>query len=70
MKKRMLRIKILKALTDETRLQILEMLKHGEKFCVCEFQKRINKSQSTISSHLKTLMDADLLVSWKEGTKT
>lgn len=70
MKKENLRINILKALTDATRLQILQMLKHGEKLCVCEIQEKFNKSQSTISNHLKILVNADILSSWKEGSKT
>lgn len=64
-----LRFQILKALADETRLRILELLRHGEELCVCEIQKIINKSQSTTSQHLKTLTDANVLVSGKKGSK-
>lgn len=64
-----LRIKTLKALSDETRLEIISLLRHGEELCGCELDKVIDKSQSTISRHLKKLEEADLVKSKRRGVK-
>ena len=50
----------LKILSDQTRLEILELLKNGEKTSK-EIQETLKKSQSTISQHLKKLNDEDLI---------
>ena len=50
----------LKVLSDQTRLDILELLKDGEKTSK-EIQDALNKSQSTISLQLKKLTDEDLI---------
>ncbi|MCX6737477.1 MAG: metalloregulator ArsR/SmtB family transcription factor, partial [Candidatus Parcubacteria bacterium] len=47
---------LLKAVADENRLQILQMLQSGEK-CVCEIWKHLGLSQNLISHHLKVLKD-------------
>lgn len=54
------------ALSDETRLSILEMLRDGER-CVCELQTDLEAAQSRLSFHLKVLRDAGLVVDRKEG---
>jgi len=54
------------ALSDETRLQIVEMLSHGER-CVCELQDVLDAAQSRLSFHLKVLKDAGLVTDRKEG---
>ena len=54
------------ALSDETRLQIVEMLSHGER-CVCELQDVLDAAQSRLSFHLKVLKDADLVSDRREG---
>ncbi|MBU6997824.1 MAG: winged helix-turn-helix transcriptional regulator [Theionarchaea archaeon] len=61
-----LKLKILKALSDETRLNILEFLRDGEK-CVCEIVPYIGTSQSNVSQHLRILKDANVLTDRKEG---
>ena len=60
-------VKIFKALTDETRLSIVEFLKDGEK-CVCKIIPMTGKSQPTVSQHLRILSEAGILESRKEGT--
>jgi ArsR family transcriptional regulator len=60
-------IKIFKALSDETRLSIVEFLKEGEK-CVCKIIPMTGKSQPTVSQHLRILSEAGILESRKEGT--
>lgn len=58
--------KLFKALSDVTRLRILKMLEHRP-LCVCEIQYVLKGSQPNVSHHLKTLAEAGLLESKKEG---
>ncbi len=51
------------------RLIILNSLKEKDR-CVCELEAILNKSQSTISHHLRKLERADLIKSWKKGSYT
>jgi ArsR family transcriptional regulator len=50
----------LKILSDQTRLEILELLRNNEKTSK-EIQETLKKSQSTISQHLKKLHDENLI---------
>ena len=61
-------LKILKALSDETRLKIVEFLLDGEK-CVCEIFPRMKRTQSTVSIQLGKLEDAGILKSRRKGKK-
>jgi len=54
------------ALSDEARVQIVEMLSHKER-CVCELEQVLGIAQSRLSFHLKVLKDAGLLADRKEG---
>ena len=54
------------ALSDETRLGIIELLRDGER-CVCDLQSDLDAAQSRLSFHLKVLRDAGLVVDRKEG---
>jgi ArsR family transcriptional regulator len=54
------------ALSDETRVGILEMLQDGER-CVCDLQGDLDAAQSRLSFHLKVLRDAGLVSDRKEG---
>ena len=54
------------ALSDETRLGILEMLRSGER-CVCDLQEDLQAAQSRLSFHLKVLKGAGLVTDRKEG---
>ena len=54
------------ALSDETRLAVLDMLRDGER-CVCELQDSLDAAQSRLSFHLKVLKEAGLVVDRKEG---
>jgi ArsR family transcriptional regulator, arsenate/arsenite/antimonite-responsive transcriptional repressor len=54
------------ALSDETRVEIVEMLSHGER-CVCELMDSLDAAQSRLSFHLKTLKDAGLVTDRREG---
>jgi DNA-binding transcriptional ArsR family regulator len=53
-------LKVLKALTDETRLRIINLLYERE-LCVCDIGDILGKTQTTISRHLAYLRNADLV---------
>jgi len=55
-----------KAFCDENRLHILELLKGGE-HCACELLDELQISQSTLSHHMKILVDAEVVSVRKEG---
>jgi len=55
-----------KALADETRQKILEMLRQGE-MCVTDIVAAFDMSQPTISHHLSILKQFGLVTSRKEG---
>ncbi|MDA8212720.1 MAG: metalloregulator ArsR/SmtB family transcription factor [Clostridia bacterium] len=55
-----------KALGDENRLKIVQMLAEKE-MCVCEVIDRLDLSQPAISHHLKILRQAGLVKDTKEG---
>jgi DNA-binding transcriptional ArsR family regulator len=59
---------ILKALGQPTRLQILELLKDGER-CVCEIFPAISQEQANVSKHLSILKQVGILESRKEGLR-
>ena len=54
------------ALSDETRLGIIEMLRGGER-CVCDLQGELDAAQSRLSFHLRVLKDAGLVTDRREG---
>lgn len=56
----------LKALSDPSRLRILDRLRSGER-CVCDLQDALDTGQSLLSFHLKTLKDAGLVIDRREG---
>jgi ArsR family transcriptional regulator len=59
---------ILKALGQPTRLQILDLLKWGER-CVCEIFPAIHQEQANVSKHLSILKQAGILESRKDGLR-
>jgi len=59
-------IRVMKALSDPTRVKMLKILENRS-MCVCELQTAIGIAQSTTSKHLKTLEDAGLVGSQKDG---
>lgn len=54
------------ALSDETRLAILDLLRDGER-CVCELTDALDAQQSRLSFHLKVLKEAGLVSDRREG---
>jgi ArsR family transcriptional regulator, arsenate/arsenite/antimonite-responsive transcriptional repressor len=56
----------LKALADEKRLRIVELLAGGER-CVCHLQEDLDIAQPLLSFHLKKLKEAGLVMDRREG---
>jgi ArsR family transcriptional regulator len=54
------------ALSDETRLEILQRLRSDEQ-CVCDLMDSLGASQSRLSFHLKVLKEAGLIRDRPEG---
>lgn len=59
-------IRVLKALGDETRLSIVNVLRF-ENLCVCEIEAILQSSQSNVSRHLGKLRDAGIIYSEKKS---
>lgn len=57
-----------KALSDSTRVAILNQLACCEECCVCDLTATFDLAQPTISHHLKVLRDAGLVESEGRGT--
>jgi ArsR family transcriptional regulator len=54
------------ALSDETRLGIVNRLSGGER-CVCDLTGELDSAQSRLSWHLKVLKDAGVVLDRKQG---
>ncbi len=59
-------IAVFAALSDATRLAILDRLRGGE-LCVCDLQGILGASQPRLSFHLRTLKNAGLVVDRRAG---
>ena len=59
-------IKVMKALSDETRIRILKLLLEKE-CCVCEVMQALDISQSRASRNLGILQDAGFLRARRDG---
>ena len=57
-----------RALSDPTRVAIVNRLAANEECCVCDLNAAFDLSQPTISHHLKVLRDAGLVESSRRGT--
>ena len=58
--------RIFQALSDETRLALVQRLRTGER-CVCELMDLLDAAQSRLSFHLKVLRDAGVVDCRREG---
>ena len=61
--------RVFKALCDETRLRVLEMLRGGEK-CACKLLENLDCGQSGLSYHMKVLLESGIVTSRQEGKWT
>ncbi len=57
---------LFKALSDETRLKIIDMLSCGE-LCACDILKSFNITQPTLSYHMKILTECGIVNGVREG---
>lgn len=62
-------MRVFKAFCDVNRLQILQLLRSGEK-CACALLEHLHISQSTLSYHMKILCDSGVVVGRTEGKWT
>lgn len=58
--------KIIKALADPNRLQIIDLLSCGEK-CACNILEYFDFTQPTLSHHMKVLMECGIVNCRKDG---
>lgn len=63
------RAKVFKALCDERRQKILELLHHGEK-CTCVLTEEMDMPQSSLSYHMKILCESGIVMGREEGKWT
>lgn len=57
---------VFKALCDENRIKILQLLQNGEK-CACVLLDDLQITQPTLSHHMKILCDSEIVVGRKDG---
>lgn len=60
-------VPIFKALADETRLKIIDMLSCGE-MCACDILDFFNITQPTLSYHMKILTDCEIVNARRDGS--
>ena len=58
---------LLKALGDESRLQIVALLSRFGELCVCDFESALGFSQSKSSRHMRYLLNVGLVENRREG---
>jgi len=61
------RSKIFALLGNQARLDVVYLLLHFPRLCVCDFCDLLEMSAPAVSQHLRKLKDAELLFSKKEG---
>lgn len=61
--------RVFKAVCDERRLRILELLRSGEK-CACVLTEQLDMAQSSLSYHMKILCESGIVDSRTEGKWT
>lgn len=59
-------VEIFKALSDETRIKVLKLLRNGE-LCVCDIVAAVDMVQPKVSFHLGVLKGAGLVKDRKNG---
>lgn len=60
-------VPVFKAVSDETRLKIIDMLSCGE-MCACDILEEFSITQSTLSYHMKILSDSGLVNAFRDGS--
>ena len=60
-------VRTLKALSEETRLQMIALLLVRDELCVCDFVEALGLTQSKASRHLRYLYNAGLVEDRRQG---
>jgi len=60
-------VKVSKALSDATRVEILQIISKYGTICACKILERLHISQGTLSHHMRVLSDLKLVSVEKEG---
>lgn len=60
-------VTMLKAVADPVRLRLINMISQAGEACACDLPAALDRSQPTVSHHLKVLVDAGLLHREKRG---
>jgi ArsR family transcriptional regulator len=60
---------LFKALSDETRIAVLRLLRDGEQ-CACVLLDAVEVGQSTLSHHMKILVESGIVIARKDGKWT
>lgn len=60
---------MLMAIAHPNRLRIINTIKENKTQCACELLPKLGLEQSNLSRHLTTLVNAGVLVAWKDGTR-
>ena len=60
------KVPLFKAMADENRLQIIDMLSCGE-MCACKILEKFNITQPTLSYHMKILTECGLVNAVRDG---
>ena len=58
---------VFKALSDPSRIKIVEMLAENGELCVCRIYERLDMTQPAVSHHLAILKRAGLVCARKQG---
>lgn len=58
---------IFKALSDEIRLEIVEMLSTADELCACKILENFKITQPTLSYHMKILTESGLVTGRRDG---
>jgi len=62
--------RLLSALADPVRLQLLSIVASEGRVCSCNLEEPLGRSQPTVSHHTRVLAEAGLLVGEREGKWT
>ena len=57
---------LFKVLSDKTRLIIIEFLIHKDEVCACKLLELVDCNQSTLSHHMKVLVNSKLVIARKD----
>ena len=60
-------VAMLKALADPVRLRLMNLIARTGEACACDLPAALDRSQPTVSHHLKVLVEAGLLDREKRG---